>query len=218
LRISIDCKATVNIGDYSRGGKSRGKKPVKALDHDMGSKETLIPFGILNTMTHELDVFMGTSYKTSDFIVDCLENWWNRNQHLYPKVTELVINCDNGPESSSSRTQFLARIVEWSQRSHLNIHLVYYPPYHSKYNPIERCWAILELHWNGALLSNIGHAIAWADTMRWKKISPNVHLWDKIYSKGVTRTKAEMKSLEKYIQRNENLPKWDLEITSYLVN
>ncbi|NRB09761.1 MAG: hypothetical protein HRU34_23665, partial [Richelia sp.] len=26
---------------------------------------------------------------------------------------------------------------------------LYYAPYHSKYNPIEGCWGILDQHWNG---------------------------------------------------------------------
>ena len=49
----------------------------------------------------------------------------------------------------------MQRLVEFAQRSHLTIRLAYYPPYHSKYNPIERCWGILEQHWNGALLDSV---------------------------------------------------------------
>ena len=45
-RLSIDCKATVNIGDYSRGGKTRGD--LHAADHDMGCKEKYVPFGIVD--------------------------------------------------------------------------------------------------------------------------------------------------------------------------
>ncbi len=45
-RLSIDCKATVNIGDYSRGGKTRGDD--RAADHDMGCKEKYVPFGIID--------------------------------------------------------------------------------------------------------------------------------------------------------------------------
>jgi hypothetical protein len=41
-RLSIDCKATVNIGDYSRGGKTRGD--ASAADHDMGCEEKYPPF------------------------------------------------------------------------------------------------------------------------------------------------------------------------------
>jgi hypothetical protein len=41
------------------------------------------------------------------------------------------------------------------------IHLLYYPPYHSKYNPIERCWGILELHWNGMKLVDVETMMEW---------------------------------------------------------
>jgi hypothetical protein len=39
LRISIDSKAKLDIGDFSRGGRSRGLKATKALDHDTQSKK-----------------------------------------------------------------------------------------------------------------------------------------------------------------------------------
>ena len=73
-RISIDCKATVNIGDYSRGGKTRGDS--LAADHDMGCKEKYTPFGIVDEDKGSLYLAFGSSYKTSDFIVDSLMGWW----------------------------------------------------------------------------------------------------------------------------------------------
>jgi hypothetical protein len=45
------------------------------------------------------------------------------------------------------------------------IQLLYYPPYHRKYTPIERCWGILELHWNGTKLVNVETMGAWAKSM-----------------------------------------------------
>ena len=39
LRISIDTKAKVNIGEFSRGGMSRGQTAVEALDHDTQVKK-----------------------------------------------------------------------------------------------------------------------------------------------------------------------------------
>ncbi|CDN17222.1 Mobile element protein [Richelia intracellularis] len=63
--------------------------------------------------------------------------------------TELIqIKVDDGPESSGVRTQFLKRMVEFVDLPNIPIQLLYYPPYHSKYNPIEVCWAILYQHWN----------------------------------------------------------------------
>ena len=80
LRISIDTKAKVDLCDSSRGGTSRCKKAVQASDHDMGFKDKLAPFGILNRMTGLLTIMFGISFETSDFIVDCLERWWDDNK------------------------------------------------------------------------------------------------------------------------------------------
>ena len=76
-----------------------------------------------------------------------------------------MIDLDNGPEVSSHRTQFISRLIEFSDKHNLMIELVYYPPYHSKYNRIERCWGVLEQHWNGTQLTTLEMAFAWAKSM-----------------------------------------------------
>ena len=111
--------------------------------------------------------------------------WWDQNKINYPHITKLVINLDNGPNSASNRTQFIRRMVEFAEKSGLQIRLAYYPPYHSKYNPVERCWGVLEEHWNGEILDSVKKTMNWASTMTWKGIKPIVHFCDKIYQKGV---------------------------------
>jgi Rhodopirellula transposase DDE domain len=86
LRISIDSKAKVKIGHLSRGGKDRTKAPRKAEDHDTDIHATLVPFGILDVLGNQLTIFFGQSYETSDFIVDCLEHWWDEHAHWYPEI------------------------------------------------------------------------------------------------------------------------------------
>ncbi len=191
LRISVDAKAKVKVGEFSRKGKSRDKVAKEAEDHDMNPKFKLVPYGILNVVSGLMTVFFGTSYETSDFIVDCLERWWDDNKDAYGDIKELVINLDNGPNSASSRTQFIRRITEFSDDTGLIIRLVYYPPSHSKYNPVERCWGILEEHWNGEILNSVNKTINWVSTMTWKGVKPVVHLWDKIYEKGICLTKRK---------------------------
>ncbi len=110
-------------------------------------------------------------------------------------------------------------MTEFADKSGLRIRLVYYPPYRSKYNPVERCRGILEKHWNGTILDSIEKAINWASTMTWKGIRPIVRLWDKIYEKGICLTKKEMKPYESRIKRSNKLPKWDVVIEPlYAVN
>jgi hypothetical protein len=210
LRISIDSKAAVVVGDFSRGGQSRVS--VKALDHDMQSKEKLIPFGILAPKTGALAIQFGISHKTSDFVADCLTAWCAGNPELLSEADELVIDCDNGPESNGRRTQFLKRVVELADLTGKRIHLVYYPPYHSKYNPIERCWATLEHHWRGTLLSTAEKAIHWAKTMTWKGLHPTVTFCEKVYEKGVRLTRQAMRDIEARLFRHPQLPNWDIVI------
>jgi len=212
LRISVDAKAKVNIGEFSRNGKSRDKEAKKASDHDMNPESKLVPYGILNVLSGQATIFLGTTFETSDFIADCLEAWQEENKVAYGHIKELVINLDNGPNSSGRRTQFIRRMTEFADKTGLRIRLVYYPPYHSKYNPIERCQGILEEHWNGEILNSVDKVICQANTMTWKGITPVVHLWEKIYEKGIRLTKKEMKPYESRIERSIKLPKWDVTI------
>ena len=122
---------------------------------------------------------------------------------------------DNGPNSAGGRTQFIKRMTEFADKTGLKVRLVYYPPYHSKYNPIERCWGRLEEHWNGELLDYVDKVIKWAETMTWKGVKPVVHLWNRIYRTGVRLTEKEMKPYEQRIQRSDRLPKWDIIIEPF---
>jgi len=212
LRISIDTKDKVKVGDLSRGGQSRGAEATKANDHDMQYKEKLVPFGILDVLGCLLSIIFGTSRETSDFIADCLQQWWNANASQYAHIRQLVINLDNGPNNSGFRTQFLKRMVEFADRNGLEIVLVYYPPYHSKYNPIERCWGILEAHWSGALLNCRTTTLEWARTMTWNGIHPVVELLDSVYEKGVKIAKKAFQSIEKRLKRNDAIPKYSVRI------
>ncbi len=210
LKVSIDTKAKVNIGDFSRGGEARGKEAVKAGDHDMNPIDKLVPFGILEVNSGQLTTVVGNSAETSDFIVDSLQIWWNNRKRYYPAVKTLKINLDNGPSLSSHRTQFIKRMVEFAEANGINIHLVYYPPYHSKYNPIERCWGVLERHWNGTILDSANTALEWIKTMTWRGIHPIVHFLNSSYKKGIKLTKKEMKPYNDKLKRSEQLPRWDV--------
>jgi transposase len=210
LRLSIDTKATVKIGLFSRDGKNWVQ--VKALDHDFKPDATLTPFGILLPQYQDLFLYFARSAVTSDFIVDMLEQWWEGVHARFPQVRVLMINQDNGPENHSRRTQFMKRIVGFGQTWGLTIKLAYYPPYHSKYNPIERCWGVLENHWNGELLEDIPTALRFAESMTWHGKHPLVQLISKSYQKGVRLTQAEMAQLETQVRRLSGLEKWFVDI------
>src|SRR2546429_6959167 len=194
-RWSMDGKATVKIGEFSRGGLTRGDH--RASDHDMGCQEKYIPCGIVDEESAALHITFGSSYKTSDFIVDTIEAKWSAMAEQEKAKTSLIqIKMDNGPESSGRRTAFLSRMVQFADVINRPIHLLYYPPYHSKYNPIERCWGIMELHWNGAQLIDVATMLEWAKRMTWKGLHPVVALSHHVYQKGVSLSKVAMRAVE----------------------
>ena len=212
LRISVDTKATINLGDYSRGGKSRGLKAVKALDHDMASKEKLIPGGILEPVSGQSFLFFGESHKTSDFMVDGLEMWWELRKSALCDIGTLVVNSDNGPECSGRRTQYLKRLVDFADKTGLVIRLVYYPPYHSKYNSIERLWAGLEKSWNGYLLDAQETVLKRAGNFVWKGKRAIVTMAAGAYEKGVKLAADQICELEARLERSMALKWWDITI------
>lgn len=215
LRLSLDAKATVKVGPFARGGKNR--VPTKAADHDFQPAATVTPVGIFLPDSDELFLYGGMSKVTSDCLVDRLVDWWETVKERFPLIRTLLINLDNGPESHSRRTQFMQRLVEFALRYHLTIRLAYYPPYHSKYNSIERCWGILEQHWNGALLDSVDAVIQYASTMTWKGNHPVVALVMTTYQTGVKLTKQAMDLVETQLQRLPSLGKWFVDIDGCLL-
>lgn len=217
LRISIDTKATVHVGDYSRRGQSRGLAAVKAWDHDMRPKEKLVPGGILESVTGRSFLFFGNSNKTSDFMVDGLLLWWAERKDALSHLKQLVVNMDNGPECSGRRTQFLHRMTEFADSTGLVIRLIYYPPYHSKYNGIERYWAGLEKSWNGYLLDSVPTILSRAGNFVWRGMQTTARLLDALYEKGVKLCGKEKDNLEKRLSRSQYLRWWDITICPIMV-
>jgi hypothetical protein len=207
--VSIDGKATVLLGDGSRGGYTRGDH--RACDHDLGLKEKYIPCGLVDEASGQLSITFGRSSKTSDGIVETLEAWWAAlDANEQGAMARLQITMDNGPESSGKRTQCLQRMVGFCDAIGKPIQLLYYPPYHSKDNPIARCWGILEVHGNGTTLVDVETMVEWAKSRTWKGMHPLVKLSRKDYQKGVRLSKRAMRAVEARLERHPKLPYWDI--------
>ncbi|MHC5542379.1 ISAzo13-like element transposase-related protein [Singulisphaera rosea] len=163
-------------------------------DHDPPAKEKVVPFEIQTVATGALMLVMG-SRETSDARVDVLRPWWQRVGRGDRGIKRLVIYLDNGPKNSGRRTQFLKRMVVFADWSGLEIRLVYYPPYHSKYNPIERCWSSLERKWNGVLLRSLEVVLQCARRMTWKGRHPEMESLRGIVSRWCSGGREENEGL-----------------------
>ena len=210
LRISLDTKASVKIGELSRGGKSR--QPQKAADHDFETNAALTPFGILLPESGESHLWFSEGKVTADFMVDRIAEKipkWQKKR----RFTELVINADNGPENSGRRTQWLKRLIDLADEHQISVKLTYYPPYHSKYNPVERLWGILENHWRGELLESVEKTLGLARSMTYKGINPTVRKVTRLYSSGISVAKNAMRKVEARLERREGLESWFITIS-----
>jgi hypothetical protein len=184
---------------------------AKGWDHDPPAKQKLVPVGILMVVSGALSLIFGSA-ETSDFWVDALQVWWLRVQPAMGQIKQLVIYLDNGPNNSGRRTQFLKRMVQFADWSGLTIRLVYYPPYHSKYNPIERCWSSLQKKWNGELLNCWDVVRSCALRMTWKKMHPSVERLEGSYATSVRVSKKDMKPYNARLERSATLPMYDITI------
>jgi transposase len=198
------------VGEKTRTDAT-GKAP-SAWDHDPPAKHKLSPLGILVLATGALSLLFGT-HETSDFWVDGLTSWWQSVLGQHARVRRLIIYLDNGPNNSGTRTQFLKRLVDFADWSGLTLRLVYYPPYHNKYNPIERCWSALERKWNGVLLNCWQVVLDCALRMTWKSKHPSVQRLEGDYPDGIRVFGRAKKELESRLIRSSTLRKYDITIT-----
>jgi hypothetical protein len=199
----------VKIGEGSRGGLPRGAH--RACAHEVGLQEKDLPGGLVDEETAQLPRTLGSADKTRAFIVDALESWWAAWAETEPvAMARRQINRDNGPESRGRRTQFLNRLVDVCDRLGTPMHLLDYPPYHSKSHPIERCWGLLELPGNGTTLVEVATLLAWANRMTWKGRRPLVELSQTGDQKGGTVGTKAMRAVEARLERHLELPTWDM--------
>src|SRR5271169_4060962 len=154
-----------------------------------------------------------TSKVTSDCIVDRLIQWWETVKDRFSHIKTLVLNLDNGEDKSQpthpihATPDGICRPVSHHCPFGLLPSLV-----RRKYNPVERCWGVLEHHWNTSLLDSTDVVIQYAKTMVWKGSHPIVELVTTIYETGVKLTEDAMDALEKRFERFPLLGKWFVDI------
>jgi len=157
----------------------------------------------------ETSLYFTESKVTADFIVDILIDYWSSNKERFNHIDTLVLNADNGPECHSRRTQFIKRICDFAITNDIVVKLVYYPPYHSKYNPVERVWGGLEQHWNGDILDCRETVLNFAKTFVWAGKKAIIKLCQGVYENGKKLSAKAMKLHEKAIDRlDATIGKW----------
>lgn len=141
--ISIDTKKKEVLGNLTRGEAvlTKGEKTVKVFDHDyphLGVGKA-IPHGIYDVKLNEGYLSIGNSHETAEFVVDNLEWWWeNFGKYEYPKADRILILCDSGGANGHRHHLFKKLLQKLARKIDKKLVIAHYPPYCSKYNPIER--------------------------------------------------------------------------------
>jgi hypothetical protein len=136
--VSMDTKKKELIGNFYRAGHLLTQGVIETLDHDFPSSASgvIIPHGLYDVRQNDGHVNLGTSHDTGEFACDSIERWWEeKGRALYPRATSILLLCDGG--GSNSQYLFKEDLQGLVDRLGIEIRVAHYPPYCSKYNPIE---------------------------------------------------------------------------------
>ena len=138
--MSMDTKKKEYLGNFYRDGQLYCQKAIETYDHDFNnnSNGVVIPHGLWDYQRNLGYIHIGTSKDTSEFACDSIRNWWNNHgKSLYPNATSILILCDGGGSNGSRHYIFKFDLLNLVEELGIEIRIAHYPPYTSKYNPIE---------------------------------------------------------------------------------
>jgi hypothetical protein len=138
--LSMDSKKKEHLGNFYRDGRRYATDVIETFDHDFPSAAdgVVIPHGLFDLKRNVGHVTLGFNHDTSQFACDSLGLWWRRyGQSAYPKARSILLLCDGGGSNNARHYIFKEDLLRLVNKIHIPIRVAHYPPYCSKYNPIE---------------------------------------------------------------------------------
>ena len=215
--LSIDCKKKELLGTLYRDGKSYSQGDKEAYDHDYShlGEGKVIPHGIYDFQKNIGFITIGTSSETAAFIVDNLRWWWTEfGINDYPDARNLLLLCDAGGGNSYRHHAFKKELQEFAKEIGVDIIVAHYPPYASKWNPIEhRLFCHVHQAMSGQMFTSyefVKTLIEKTTTVQGLKVVVRIHI--KEYQTGIKTLKEEVD--ENRIQRHPTIPKLSYRIAA----
>jgi hypothetical protein len=210
--ISCDTKKKEFIGQLFRQGTVYSQVEIVSLDHDFPhlSKGIAIPYGIFDITKNKAYIYIGTSHDTAEFVCDGIKKWWYEvGQIDYPNATSILILVDGGGSNSSRHYVFKQALQNLVDEIKIEIRIAHYPPYTSKWNPIEhRLFPHITRSMQGLLLTShdmVKKLLEKTTTQAGLKVI--AHITDKVYETGKTVTKEFKENMK--IIFDDFLGKWN---------
>jgi len=210
--ISIDTKKKEMLGNFYRDGVLYTKEVVETFDHDFNSfaDGIIIPHGIYDLGQNFGYITLGTSKETSEFICDCIRNWWyDEAQYEYPFAPCILMLCDSGGANSCRHYLFKEDLQKLVDQICVKIRVAHYPPYTSKYNPIEhRLFPHITRACQGVILKSVDTVKTLMEKTRTKTgLRTTVRTIEKTYKTG--RKVAQDFKENMKIAFDDFLPQWN---------
>jgi hypothetical protein len=200
------------MGLLYREGRLYTQQQIQVYDHDWPSlaQGVAIPHGLYDLNLNIGYVQMGTSHDTGAFACDSIRYWWTHYGSIeYPEALSILILCDGGGSNSSRHYLFKQDLQALVNDLGIEIRIAHYPPYTSKYNPIEhRLFPHLSRVCEGVIFESVEvvrDLMSTAKTKTGLKVFTTV--LDKVYQAGRKVTKEFKTSME--IVFDAYLPKWN---------
>jgi len=215
---SIDTKKKELIGLLQRPGKCYSTGAQRVYDHDYRHLATgvAIPHGIYDLYKNFGFITIGNSHETSEYICDAIARcWYWYGRYQYPEADEILLLFDAGGRNSIHSTRFKEDLIYLSQRLNIKFRVAHYPPYTSKWNPIEhRLFSQVEKALSGIIpnsIETIHHAIKQTKTTT--GLSVKAYILDKVYQLGRKCSKSYQNFKADFIKYDDERSAWN-----YIVN
>src|SRR3954465_2191505 len=187
--VSMDTKKKELIGNFYRAGHLLTQGVIETFDHDFPSfaEDVVIPHGLYDVKATTGHVNLGTSHDTGEFACDSIERWWEeKGRALYPRETSILLLCDGGGRNSSPQYRSKEALHRLVDRSGIEFRVAHYPPYCSKYNPIEhRLFPHLTRACQGVIFTSVALVKQLMEKTRTRTgLQVVVDVLDKVYATG----------------------------------
>lgn len=138
--ISMDTKKKEHLGRLHRNGEVYCSQALEVYDHDYPhlSEGKIVPHGLYDIKNNKAHITIGISSETAEFVCESIKRWWNKiGKNDYPYAETILIMCDAGGANSYRSNLFKIALQDLVNDLQLPIKIAHYPPYSSKWNPIE---------------------------------------------------------------------------------
>lgn len=210
--VSMDTKKKELLGNFYRAGHLYTWEELHTYDHDFKSyaEGIIIPHALYDLRLNIGYIQLGTSHDTSEFACDSFRHWWYTwGQLLYPHATSILLLCDGGGSNSSRHYIFKADLQDLADEIGLEIRVAHYPPYCSKFNPIEhRLFPHVTRACQGVIFTSIALVKELMEkTHTQTGLQTSVHIIDKVYHTG-RKVAADFKENMRIVF-DDFLPRWN---------